>query len=306
VPALKKSRNRKKAAPKRPRRKLLPKEMRAAMRWAVPLAAVIVVAGTAAWTIGSGRAGTFIAAARDGAIAVSAKAGLRVENVLVLGRKRARREDVARALGAERGMAILAFDPFAAKQRLEKLSWVRAATVERRLPDTIYLRLVEREPLALWQVEGKLALIDREGVVITHEHLGRYAELPLIVGDDAAPRAEAILEILRARPVVAEATSATIRVSGRRWDLKLKDGVIVQLPEAGEARAVARLAELIARDRILERDVIAIDMRLPDRLVVRTRPGVRPRSGAEAARDSKTGSKTRAVMPSARRVGKDT
>ena len=306
MPALKKSRTRKKAAPKRPRRKLLPKEMRAAMRWALPLAAGIIVAGGVAWAIGGGHAATYVAAARDGAIAISAKAGLRVENVLVLGRKRARREDVSRALGAERGMAILAFDPYAAKQRLEKLSWVRAATVERRLPDTIYLRLVEREPLALWQVEGKLALIDREGVVITDQHLGRYYELPLIVGDDAATRAENILEILRARPVVAEATSATIRVSGRRWDLKLKDGIIVQLPEAGEARAVARLAELIARDRILDRDIIAIDMRLPDRLVVRTRPGVRPRSGAEAARNSGTGSKIRAVAPPARHIDKNT
>jgi cell division protein FtsQ len=286
MPALKRNRTRK-TAPKRPRRKALAKPIRAALRWSVPVVAIAAVVGGGVWLFTGGRAGAFLDAAHRGMIAASAHAGLRVENVLVTGRYRTARDDITRALGARRSMAILAFDPFAAKQRLEKLNWVRAATVERRLPDTIYLRLVERKPLALWQVGGKLALIDRDGVVIARQHLGRYSALPLVVGEDAAPHAEAIIAILRARPVVAKATSAMIRVAGRRWDLKLKTGVTVHLPEDGAARAVASLARLIARDRILEREVIAIDMRLPDRLVVRTKPNARPQSEAGRGKDSK-------------------
>jgi cell division protein FtsQ len=286
MPALKRNRARK-TVPKRPRRKALAKQIRAALRWSLPVLAVAAVVGSGVWLFTGGRTAAFLGVARDGMITASAHAGLRVENVLVTGRYRTAREDITGALGARRGMAILAFDPFTAKQRLEKLNWVRAATVERRLPDTIYLRLVEREPLALWQASGKLALIDREGVVITRRHLGRYSALPLVVGEDAASHAEAIIAILRARPVVTEATSAMIRVAGRRWDLKLKAGVMVHLPEDGAARAVASLARLIARDRILERDVTVIDMRLPDRLVVRTKPGARPQSGSDGGKDSR-------------------
>jgi cell division protein FtsQ len=286
MPALKRNRTRK-TAPKRPRRKALAKPLRAALRWSLPVVAVAAVVGGGTWLFTGGRAGALLDAAHDGVIVASAHAGLRVDNVLVTGRYRTAREDIYQVLGARRGMAILAFDPFAAKQRLEKLSWVRTATVERRLPDTIYLRLVEREPLALWQAGGKLALIDREGMVITRQHLGRYSALPLVVGEDAAPHAEAIIAILRARPVVAEATSAMIRVAGRRWDLKLKVGTVVHLPEDGVARAVATLARLIARDRVLEREVIAIDMRLPNRLVVRTKPDARPQSEAGRGKDSK-------------------
>jgi cell division protein FtsQ len=301
MPALKSTRARK-PAPKRPRRKGLPKSLRTALRWGLPavLFATAAVGGT--WIYTSGRVEASIAAARDGAIGLTARAGLRVQNVLVLGRNRADRDEVTRALGAVRGQPILAFDPHAAKTRLEKINWVRAAEVERRLPDTIYLRLVEREPLALWQHDGKLALIDREGVVITREHLGRFPGLPMIVGANAAEHAEKIIDILRARPAVAETVSAIVRVAGRRWDLRLKNDVTVQLPEDGAARAVARLAGLIARDGILTRDVIAIDMRLPDRLVVRTRHGSRPLSGADAGRNSKT----RAAGGGARRPARDT
>lgn len=299
--ALKPARGRK-PAPKNPRRKGLPKGARAALRWGAWGLGLSALIGGGTWIYMGGHGAKAVAAVGDGAIAASAHIGLSVQNVLVLGRNRADRDDVSRALGAHRGMAILAFDPHAAKARLEKLSWVRAAVVERRLPDTIYLRLVEREPLALWQTGGSLALIDREGVVITRRHLDRYAKLPLVVGTGANEQAEAILDILRAAPAVTEATAAIVRVAERRWDLKLKGGVMVHLPEDAAARAVARLDQLIAREGILARDIVAIDMRLPDRLVVRAKPGAAPQSGADASK----GSKSRVPVGAPKRPSKDT
>lgn len=311
--ALKTARSRK-AAPKRPRRRALPRGLRAALRWGVPAGALVLALAGGVWLYRSGEIGATAAALRNGAIELTARAGLSVQHVLVVGRNRSGRDEVARALGAAQGQAILAFDPFAAKARLEKLSWVRAAVVERRLPDTIYLRLVEREPIALWQSEGALALIDREGVVVTREHLGRFPGLPMVVGRGAPEHAEAILDILRSRPVVMDATAAVVRVGGRRWDLTLKDGVTVQLPEDGAARAVTRLAQMIARDGILARDVLAIDMRLPDRLVVRARPGSRPQSGAagrggadkKASGRATKGEKTNSTAGAAKRPARDT
>ncbi len=283
MPALRKSRSRKAA----PRRRVLPKNVRTALRWAMPGLAAATLATGGLWLYASGAGARLVGDTRDALLSASAGMGLHIENVLVTGRNRVHRADVAAALRAERGMAIFAFDPYAAKRRLEALPWVRAATVERRLPDTIYLRLVEREPFALWQKSGTLALIDRDGVVITQDHLGRYGRLPMVVGEDAAAHAEAIVGIVRGRPVVNEVTSAIVRISDRRWNLELKNGVIAELPEDGAARAVAQLADLIAREHILERAIVAIDLRVPDRLVVRMAPGAKPQPGADAGARSK-------------------
>jgi len=286
MPALKQNRKRKPA-----RRKAMPKALKTGLRIGLPLVLVGTLIGAGAWSWHSGAIARLAAKAGEEMIATSVRLGLTVRNVLVVGRNRAGRDEVTRALGARRGAPILAFDPHAAKKRLEALNWVRAAMVERRLPDTIYLRLSEREPLALWQAEGRLALIDREGVVITRAHLGRWRKLPMVVGADTAANAETINEIVSHRPAVAEAVSAMVRVSNRRWDLRLKGGVVAQLPEDSAARAVAQLAGLIARERILERNIVAIDLRLPDRLVVRTRPGTRPHSDADAGKAAKPGAK---------------
>lgn len=275
-----------------PRRRMMPKTLRRGVRYGGAAAAVALVVAAGTWVVASGGAARAAEDMSRAALEASAGMGLRVENVLVTGRNRVSRAEAAAALGARRGMPILGFDPHAARLRLEALPWVRTATVERRLPDTIYLHLTERAPLALWQSDGELALIDTDGVVVARERLGRYAHLPMVVGKDVAKHAATIIGILRTSPVVDENVTAIIRISGRRWNLKLKKGVVAELPEDGAARAVSQLAQLIARDRILERNVTAIDMRLPDRLVVRTGPGtdkeseIRNRNG-DRARDAR-------------------
>jgi cell division protein FtsQ len=202
----------------------------------------------------------------------SAALGFRVVDIRVEGRATTDRETILEALNARPGTPILAIDPTRAKQRLESLPWVRSAVIERRFPDTIYVRLVEREPMALWQHGGKLDLIDRTGTVIPVPRLDRFAKLPMVVGEDAAAHAAELLAMLATQPDLAARVTAAIRVGGRRWNLRLDNSIDVLLPAEDPAAAWADLARLQRNSAILQRDVQAIDMRLPDRLVVRVAP----------------------------------
>ena len=62
-------------------------------------------------------------------------------------------------------------------------------------------------------------------------------------------------------------------VAGRRWDLHLEDGVVVKLPEVNPSAALAQLVKLNAERQLLARDVIVVDLRLPDRITVRLPEG---------------------------------
>ncbi len=170
------------------------------------------------------------------------------------------------------GTPILAVDPARAKQQLESLPWVRSAVIERRFPDTIYVRLVEREPMALWQHGGRIELIDRSGAVIPVTRLDRFAKLPMVVGEDAASHAAELLAMLASEPALAARVTAAVHVGGRRWNLRLDNTIDVLLPSDDPAAAWTDLARLQRTSAILQHDVQAIDMRLPDRLVVRVAP----------------------------------
>jgi len=205
-------------------------------------------------------------------LGASAAIGLRVADIRVEGRQTTDRETILEALGARPGTPILAVDPARAKRQLESLPWVRSALIERRLPDTLYVRLVEREPLALWQHAGKIELIDRTGAVIPVSRLDQFAKLPLIVGEDAATHASELLAMLASEPDLAPRVTAAVQVGGRRWNLRIDNSINVLLPADDPAAAWADLARLQRSSAILQRDVQAIDMRLPDRLVVRVTP----------------------------------
>jgi cell division protein FtsQ len=205
----------------------------------------------------------------ENAAEIGAAAGLEVREVVVEGRRNAPRDLLHAAIGAQRGDPMLAFSPEEARARLQTIAWVEEAHVERRLPGTILVRLTERTPFAIWQNQGRFAVVDREGRVVATETLDAFGPLPLIVGAGAEKHAAALHDLLVAHREVLERTQAMVRVGERRWNLRLHNGTDVLLPEGQEAPALNRLAELQARHALLDRPLVAIDMRLPDRLVLR-------------------------------------
>ncbi len=215
--------------------------------------------------------------------------GLSVQEIRVEGREFAPREALLAAIGITPGEAILDFQPAVAKQRLEQIAWVESAHVERRLPGTIVIRITERRAFAVWQRDGRFSVIDREGRVMATERLEAFGPLPLVVGVGAERVAAPMIDLLRSAPEIADRVQAIIRVSERRWNLRLQNGADIMLPEGHEEAAITRLAELQARDRLLDRPLAAVDMRLPDRLVVRMQAPAQPAAPAPPPARSQRG-----------------
>lgn len=225
--------------------------------------------GYVLWRDGHGA--KLIAEGRAVLVAGAAGIGFRVEEVLVVGRAETAHTDLLDTLALARGAPIFAFDADAARKRLEALPWVRRASVTRMLPATVVIRVDEREPLALWQHQGRFALIDREGHVILRQGLERFGDLPVVVGDDAPSHAAEILATLASEPELMKRVTAAVRVGGRRWNVRIDGTIDVRLPEDGVSAAWKRLAEYDRTQSLLNRDVRVLDLRLPDRLIVQTR-----------------------------------
>lgn len=237
----------------------------------VVLAAVFVT-GAVIWR--SGAPQRLIRDTGAAALAMTADAGLRISEITVSGRRRTPTDQVVTALAAHHGDPILGLDIAAARSRLEALPSVRAAAVERRLPGALHLSIVERQPVALWQSEGSFVLVDRDGHQIPGAIEG-FEDLPLIVGDGAPQRTDDLFALLSTEPELAARVKAATRVGNRRWTLKLDDverGLEARLPEVDAEAAWHRLAELEKKRGLTAKQVTMIDLRVPDRLVLRSDP----------------------------------
>lgn len=198
--------------------------------------------------------------------------GLTVSEIIVTGRRNTQQSDIAMALAASPDDLLFDVTPQSARERIEALGWIRSATVRRQFPDTVLVNIVERRPFALWQRDGRVTLIDREGQVISSKDLVGFGGLPVIVGEDAPQHVGALVSVLARKPTLLAKLDAATRVSGRRWDIRLRGGMDIRLPQHGVAEAWDLLASLITDHRLLERDVIAIDLRVKDRLAIRLGP----------------------------------
>lgn len=245
-------------------------------RLKIVAAGAAIVGGLLLWAEGAG----LLSEAREeldrSVIEVSAEAGFTVREVLVQGRRETSAALLRETLGITRGEPTLALDPARLRSSILALPWVADAKVARRLPDLISVELIERRPFARWQLDGRLRVIDRAAEVIPSAEAERFADLPLVVGPGAARAGRRLFAMLERHPGIAERVLAAIRVGERRWNLRFAHGLDVLLPEQDVAKALARLERLMNEQQLLERDLVVIDLRQSDRLVVRPSPGALP------------------------------
>jgi cell division protein FtsQ len=198
--------------------------------------------------------------------------GFRLEEVLLEGRQNSPQDVVLKAIQAKRGDPILAYSLETIRENLEKIDWIKTAVVQRRLPNVLYIRITERQPIALWQHQKQLFFVDTEGVVINSPILPYFQKLPVVVGADAPAHTPKILSILEKFPEISKKITALNRIRQRRWDMTLEGTIQVKLPEDHLEDALTRLTLLIQQQKISSSETLVVDLRLPKQVIMRLTP----------------------------------
>ncbi|HET6972356.1 MAG TPA: cell division protein FtsQ/DivIB [Phenylobacterium sp.] len=249
---------------------------RSAARHLSPKHVLMIAAGVLTLAMGvtlaTGHRGERIAAAVGAGVdGRFGRAGFRLRTIHVVGASPLATADIVKAAGVYRDEPLLGLDLKDLRGRVEKVGWVKEARVVRLLPDTLMIAVKERRQLAVWQHDGKSVVIDEHGQPIPEANPARFATLPLVVGAGGAEHAPEILPVLAQRPKLMGRMEALVRVDDRRWDLRLKDGSLIQLPAVEQEQALMQLEQLDSRSRILDLGFERIDLRNPDVVAVRPR-----------------------------------
>jgi cell division protein FtsQ len=203
---------------------------------------------------------------RDG---LANSVGFRINSIALDGQRQITREEILTIAGITGRTSLLFLNAADARTRLKANPWIADATVLKLYPGRLHVTVTERVPFALWQKDGKVAVVAGDGTVLETYVASRFASLPLVVGVGADKKAKAFLTLLDGYPTVRDQVSASILVADRRWNIKLKSGIDVRLPETAVERALDRLVALDRDKKLLSRDIVALDLRLPDRVTVR-------------------------------------
>ncbi|GHC75217.1 cell division protein FtsQ/DivIB [Limoniibacter endophyticus] len=204
--------------------------------------------------------------------AITANAGFAIEQVRVNGQKEISEIDIVGALELDGSTSLIGFDAFAARARVAALPWVESVEIRKVYPGQVDVNLVERKPFALLQKDGDLSVIEEDGRVIAPLTNMAHLDLPLLVGAGADMRASQFIGEMAAHPDLASQVKAYIRVADRRWDLMLKNGVTLRLPEDGMEAAIDKVLRADREQGLFGKDILAVDLRQSDRMVLKMSP----------------------------------
>ena len=237
---------------------------------AAGLAVILVIAiGSLALT---GRLSAMGRAAEDMVHARFAQSGFALASIDITGAQGEDAARIAEATGLVAGQSIFAANPSAIRDRVEAMPDVRDAAVARLWPDRIAIVVERRTPYALWQIDGALNIIDRDGVVLAEADVYNPPDLPLVVDQGAQAAVTEIVEALENNLSVAAMVVGAVRVNERRWNLRLSTGADVKLPETEVAAALAILSGLHAERGVLRLPAESFDLREEGDLIVRALP----------------------------------
>jgi len=195
--------------------------------------------------------------------------GFRISEIALAGEKEVSRNEILELAGITDRSSLLFLDAARTRTRLMANPWISDATVLKLYPDRLRIEIRERKPFARWQKDGRAALIAADGTVLDASVRARFSDLPLVVGKGAEQTAQSFLALVAHYPTIAQITEASVLVAERRWNLHVKGGVEILLPESEANRALRILVDLDSNKKLLSRDITAVDLRLPDRVTVR-------------------------------------
>jgi cell division protein FtsQ len=241
------------------------------------------------WFAHTGGFGRTAHAGAERFFAMTAKLGFKTRYVYVEGRKDTPLQDITDAIDVQPGEPILAVSVEDIHARVTALPRIRSATVERVLPDQLIVHITEREPVAIWQWHDRLQLLDADGVVMPETNVGKPSDLPLLVGEGVPQHIGEVLALLQSEPELAKSMRAAVRVGDRRWNILFANDLELKLPEDGAQEAWHRFARMDREQHLMSRDVNMVDMRLNDRIYVKSStppPVPKPTISAVGSKDT--------------------
>lgn len=257
-------------------------------------AAMLLLASASYGAVKGGHVPQIIENVQDFCDAAANRLGFRISEVALDGEYEIARDEILVLAGITDRSSLLFLDAARTRARLLANPWIADATVLKLYPDRLRIEIKERKPFALWQKDGRVALIAADGAVLKAAVPPRFDGLPRVVGEGARQSAQDFLALLARYPMIAQMTEASVLVAERRWNLHLKGGLEILLPEGDTEQALRILIDLDRSDKLLSRDIVVVDLRLPDRVTVRQSDSAaaareQALKDAEKAKKGKTG-----------------
>ena len=193
--------------------------------------------------------------------------GFYLQNIYVTGDNNFQKDDIISIINNKKYKTIFDINLFKIHNNLLLNEWIETVKIERTLPSSIKIQIIEKKPIAIWQTKLGNKLITEDGSVISNANVTTFKNsLPIIIGEGANKDAFIILQSLRKNPNLYKNVWSISYINKRRWNVHLKQGLIVLLPRKKIHAAWTKIDLLQKKFKILDIGLTEIDIRNEDQI----------------------------------------
>jgi len=188
--------------------------------------------------------------------------GFYLQNIYITGNNNLQKEDILSIINDKEYKTIFNINLFKIRNNLLLNEWIETVKIERTLPSSIKIQIIEKKPVAIWQTKSGNKLITKDGSIISNANVTAFKNnLPIIIGKGANKDAFLILQILKKNPDLYNNVWSISYINKRRWNVHLNQGLIVLLPRVKIYDAWTKIGFLQRKYKILDIGLTEIDIR---------------------------------------------
>jgi cell division protein FtsQ len=192
--------------------------------------------------------------------------GFCIDKIIITGNKFTDKEYILNLVDSKRPILYIGLSKLAYRIKSTN-KWIKNVRIHRILPNTLHIDVDEYEPFAILEDDNKLSVIDSQGTVIidipfVNENFFKQ-NFVVISGQNALLNLKFVKSILECKTQLSRNISSFVFISNRRWDIILKSGLTIKLPEEHPYKALDLL-----HDIDLSKWTV-VDMRVIDKIFVK-------------------------------------
>ena len=194
--------------------------------------------------------------------------GFKIENVLITGTRNLSNNYIKDIIEIYKDGSIFNVDLSSIYNKIKQNSWVKEVSIERVLPNIIKIKILENQPIAIWQNKKNNKLITANGDIIFDGNVNDFKnDFPIIKGNKSKENISSILEILETNQNFYENIWSLTFINERRWDLHFNQGLVVRLPSKDIKKAWEKIIKLQKNYNVLNLRLTEIDLRNPKQIL---------------------------------------
>ena len=196
------------------------------------------------------------------------KNGFKIENVLITGTRNLSNNYIKDTIKMYNYGSIFNIDISSIYNKIKQNTWVKKVSIEIVLPNIIKIKILENQPIAIWQNKKNNKLITANGDIIFDGNVNDFKnDFPIIKGNKSKENISSILKILETNQNFYQNIWSLTFINERRWDLHFNQGLVVRLPSKNIKKAWEKIIKLQKNYNVLNLRLTEIDLRNPKQIL---------------------------------------